>query len=49
VSEENGRIRIAENGELSPPIARDRFAAELAKRLSVVKDPPPSSVSEEAD
>jgi hypothetical protein len=49
VSEENGRIRIAENGELSPPIARDRFAAELAKRLSVVKDPPPSNVNEEAD
>ncbi|MCP4834727.1 MAG: hypothetical protein GY895_08155 [Phycisphaera sp.] len=33
VSEENGRVRLAENGELSPPIARDRLAEELARRL----------------
>ena len=35
VSEENGRIRFAENGELSQPVARDRVAEELARRLEV--------------
>jgi len=35
VSEENGRIRFAENGELSSPVARDRVAEELARRLDV--------------
>ena len=33
VSEENGRIRLAEHGELSPPIPKDRLAEELARRL----------------
>lgn len=33
VSEENGRVRLADDGELSPPIARDRLAEELAERL----------------
>jgi diadenylate cyclase len=49
VSEENGRVRIAENGKLSPPIARNRFADELARRLSVVKDPVPVNATEEAN
>lgn len=35
VSEENGRVRFAENGELSSPIARERVAEELARRLAV--------------
>lgn len=37
VSEENGRVRIAEQGELSAPIPRDKVAEELASRL----DAPP--------
>lgn len=33
VSEETGHIRIAENGKLSEPIARDELAEELLRRL----------------
>ena len=42
VSEENGRVRVAEDGELSPPIAKDRLAEELARRLGA----PPKKPSE---
>jgi hypothetical protein len=34
VSEESGHVRIAEGGALSPPIARDDLAGELARRLA---------------
>lgn len=39
VSEENGRVRFAESGELSPPIARERVAEELARRLQTRPEP----------
>ena len=35
VSEENGRVRIAEDGELSPPIPRENLAGELSDRLGM--------------
>lgn len=38
VSEENGRVRIAEDGVLSPPIARERFAEEFTRRFSAVRE-----------
>ena len=34
VSEENGAIRLAENGRLSDPVAQAEFAEQLRRRLS---------------
>ncbi len=47
VSEENGRIRIAEGGELSAPISRERLPDELATRLGTNPAPAPLGVVEE--
>ena len=47
VSEENGRIRLAEHGELSPPIAKDRLAEELARRLGAPPRKPAETRIEE--
>ena len=38
VSEENGRVRIAEHGVLSPPIAREQFAEEFTRRFSSIRE-----------
>ncbi len=46
VSEENGRVRIAEDGELSPPIPRENLAAELSERLGMA-DPTETAGSPE--
>ncbi|MCH2161819.1 MAG: diadenylate cyclase [Phycisphaerales bacterium] len=40
VSEETGNIRLAAGGELSAPIPRDKFEAELAHRLSLPPEDP---------
>ncbi len=39
VSEETGEIRLAERGELSTPIAPERFEAELTDRLGRAPEP----------
>ena len=46
VSEENARVRIAEDGELSPPIPRENLAAELSERLGMA-DPTETAGSPE--
>ncbi|MAC19121.1 MAG: hypothetical protein CMJ23_05460 [Phycisphaerae bacterium] len=48
VSEENGRVRIAEDGELSPPIPRENLAAELVDRLGISELADPEGSTEEA-
>ena len=48
VSEENGRVRIAEDGELSPPIPRENLAAELVDRLGISELAEPEGSTEEA-
>ncbi|MHC4246149.1 MAG: hypothetical protein GWP75_10575 [Planctomycetia bacterium] len=47
VSEENGRVRIAEDGILSPPIARERFAEEFTRRFSAVRETTAPNETEE--
>lgn len=47
VSEENGRVRIAEDGVLSPPIARERFAEEFTRRFSAIRESTAPSDAEE--
>lgn len=48
VSEENGRVRIAEDGELSPPIPPGNLAAELVDRLGISELADPEGSTEEA-
>lgn len=48
VSEENGRVRIAEDGELSPPIPRENLAVELSDRLGMVDPPEPAGSTEDS-
>ena len=47
VSEETGNIRLASGGELSAPIPRDKFEAELAHRLSMPPDDPQQPIAPE--
>ena len=47
VSEETGNIRLASGGELSAPIPRDKFEAELAHRLSMPPDEPQQPIAPE--
>ena len=49
VSEETGNIRLASGGELSAPIPRDKFEAELAHRLSLPPEDPQAPAPETAE